>query len=596
MILNEYIELKISRKNIDHFKQWYKDIKLKDIIQVEPEKLQKSSNIKLDVSCDICGIQRNIKYQAYNKNINSCKEYPIYTCDKCSHVKIKEYNKKKWGVEYYSQTKEYNDKFRKTMKERWGVEYAQQSDIIREKTKETNLEKFGVENPFMDNEMIRNKFKEKWGVDHPSKVKYINDKIKKTKDINNTSLSSPEIREKIKETNNLRYNGHPMRNIDILNKMKYTNLEKWGVEYILQSEICKEKLKNSNLEKWGVDNPMKSEEVRYAFIISKNKNYVKYLGESYSLFYCEKGHEFSINIDNYHSRIKNNTPICTVCNPIGDSKSIKEKELSKYIKSIYKSEVIESYRDGLEIDIYLPNLKLGFEFNGLYWHSQEWKEKNYHLDKTNYFKEKGIRIIHIWEDDWDNNNDIIKSQIRNWLGSNLDRIFARKCKVKILDKNVCRDFLNKNHIQGNDKSIIKIGLFYGTELVSVMTFDKFEGRKKMKDDEWNLSRFCNKINTNVIGGASKLLNYFINNFDTKRIISYADKDWSVGNLYITLGFNNIIESKPDYKYIINNKRVHKSRYKKSILKTELTESKQMELNGINKIYDCGKIKFEKFIK
>src|SRR5690606_582497 len=134
---------------------FYKNIKLKDIIKIKPEQLQKGSNILIDAKCDICGIERNIKYQAYYKNINSCEEYPIYTCDKCSHIKIKSHNRKKWGVDYFSQTKEYNDKFKKTMKERWGVEYAQQSDIIREKTKETNLKKFGVENPFMDNKMIR---------------------------------------------------------------------------------------------------------------------------------------------------------------------------------------------------------------------------------------------------------------------------------------------------------------------------------------------------------------------------------------------------------------------------------------------------------
>jgi hypothetical protein len=110
---------------------------------------------------------------------------------------------------------------------------------------------------------------------------------------------------------------------------------------------------------------------------------------------------------------------------------------------------------------------------------------------------------------------------------------------------------------------------------------------------WNLNRFCNKLNTNVIGGASKLLNYFIKNYDVKRIVSYADKDWSVGNLYEVLGFINVGGNGPDYKYIVNNQRVHKSRYRKSKLNTNLTESKQMELNNINKIYDCGKLKFEK---
>jgi hypothetical protein len=170
MIINKSIEIKISKKNIDHFLCYHKDIKLRDIIQVDPNNLQKSSNVKVDVSCDVCGIERTIKYQAYIKNINSCEEYPIYTCDKCSHVKIKSFNQKKYGVDYFSQTDEYNDKFKSTMMERYGVEYTLQSEELRDKVKKTNLEKFGFENPFMDGDRIRKIFNDKYGVDHPSKL------------------------------------------------------------------------------------------------------------------------------------------------------------------------------------------------------------------------------------------------------------------------------------------------------------------------------------------------------------------------------------------------------------------------------------------
>ena len=125
-----------------------------------------------------------------------------------------------------------------------------------------------------------------------------------------------------------------------------------------------------------------------------------------------------------------------------------------------------------------------------------------------------------------------------------------------------------------------------------MTFNRLEGRFKMNKDEWNLSRFCSKLNTNVVGGASKLLNYFQKKYEAKRIISYADKDWSNGYLYEKLGFKNIKESRPDYKYIIDNRRVNKSRYRKSRLNTKLSESQEMKFRNIQKIWDCGKIKFE----
>ena len=119
-----------------------------------------------------------------------------------------------------------------------------------------------------------------------------------------------------------------------------------------------------------------------------------------------------------------------------------------------------------------------------------------------------------------------------------------------------------------------------------MLFDHYEGRKKMNGDQWNINRFCNELGFSIVGGASKLLNYFVKNWKPKRIISYADRDWSIGSLYEKLGFSIINLSKPDYKYIIGGKRVHKSRFRKS--RTNINES-QLD---IPKIWDCGKLKFE----
>jgi hypothetical protein len=229
----------------------------------------------------------------------------------------------------------------------------------------------------------------------------------------------------------------------------------------------------------------------------------------------------------------------------------------------------------------------------LFWHSEEWKDKSYHLRKTNWFKERGIRIIHIWEDDWDFKGNIVKSQIKNWLGLTEIKIFARNCEVKVIDSSkISNSFLNENHIQGSVNSVLKLGLYHNGELVSLMTFDHFEGRDRMGDNEWNLSRFCTRLNTNVIGSSSKLLSYFIKGWKPKRIISYADRDWSIGDLYYKLGFSKISDSKSDYKYILDGRRVNKSRFRKSRLNTELSESEYMKKSQINRIWDCGKIKFE----
>jgi hypothetical protein len=431
--------------------------------------------------------------------------------------------------------------------EKYGVENVFQLDDVKEKSKKTNIEKYGVEFISQSNEI-------------QSKIR--------------NSISKLD-REKVNQ-----------RRID-------TNIEKYGIENVSQSDTIKEKKKKTNLENWGTTNNKQSEPFRKLnFQIANHSNYINYIKEGISLFKCdnEKEHNFEIDIDNFSKRIKYKTTICTLCNPINTHQSGKEIKIFEYIKSIYNKEIIQNFKiDRQEIDIYLPDLNLGFEFNGIYWHSSIYKEKDFHLNKTKFFQERGIHIFHIWEDDYNEKFEIIKSQIKNNLNYSR-KIPARKCKViEINDVNIVRNFLNKNHIQGFVNSKIKLGLYFENNLVAMMTFDKFEGRKKMKDNDWNLNRFCNIINSTVVGGASKLLSYFIKKYNPQRIISYSDKDWSQGNLYRILNFKKIHETNEDYKYIIDSKRVHKSNFKKSI--TGISES-NLELP---KIWDCGKIKWE-FIK
>ena len=436
---------------------------------------------------------------------------------------------------------------------------------------------------------VRNKYKEtvleNWGVDHYSKTSDYKEKIVKTSQenwgVDNYSLTQ-EYKIKSKQTYNDKWGvDNFTQTNEYKEKSKQTYLENWGVDHYSKTKEFKDKFRKSMIEKYGVDSFFKSDENRNEYNNSNN------------LFNCDSGknHTFEISTDNYYGRLYSNNNLCTVCNPISDLSSIKEKMLYEFISENYSGEIIRNYKDKWEIDIYLPELKLGFEFNGLYWHSDKFKSKWYHIDKLNYFKEKEINIIHIWEDDWVNNSEIIKSQILYSLDLIKDKIFARKCKVKeIKDINIIRDFLNKNHIQGFTKSSFKLGLYYNDELVSIMTFDHFEGRKKMFNNEWNLNRFCTLNNKVIVGAASKLLKNFIKIKSPNRIISYADKNWSSGYLYYKLGFDLIGDSNPDYKYVINGKRIHKSHFKNA--KIDKPESSYIKENNIIKIWDCGKLKFE----
>lgn len=274
-----------------------------------------------------------------------------------------------------------------------------------------------------------------------------------------------------------------------------------------------------------------------------------------------------------------------------------EKELLDFIYGIYGGKIEENKRgiftDNKEIDIFLPDLKIGFEYDGLYWHSELSKDKNYHLNKTKGCESQGIHLFHIFEDEWFNKKEIIKSMIKNLIGVTENKIFARKCLIKEVNFNESKDFLNKNHLQGNAPSSVRLGLYYNNELVSLMIFGKsrhFIGNNKNK---WELIRFCNKINTTVIGGASKLFTYFLKENQPNEIISYADRRWSKGNLYDKLGFVKYNESKPNYYYIINQRRVYRFNLRKSVLikkygcPENMSEQEFCLQQKWYRIYDCG---------
>lgn len=278
-----------------------------------------------------------------------------------------------------------------------------------------------------------------------------------------------------------------------------------------------------------------------------------------------------------------------------------EKEIYDYIVSL-GIEVEQSNRtvlEGKEIDIFLPKHKIGIECDGLRWHNELYVDKNYHLDKTNKCKEKGIRLIHIFEDEWLNKKEIWKSMLSNILGISKEKIYARKCEISKVSSKDAREFLDKNHIQGYANSNENYGLFYNNELVSLMTFGKPRinlGGKK-GDGNYELVRFCNKINTNVIGGASKLFKHFIKEYNPNKVVSYSDKRWSIGNLYEVLGFKHSHDSKPNYFYVDNFVRMNRFGFRKSMLVNEgfskdKSEHEIMLERGIYRIYDCGTMVFK----
>jgi len=280
--------------------------------------------------------------------------------------------------------------------------------------------------------------------------------------------------------------------------------------------------------------------------------------------------------------------------------STSENEIYEFIKQIYNGKILRTHRINSigEIDIFIPDLNIGIEYNGLYWHSDKIKPKDYHYNKWKSCNEKEIKLITVWEDDWTFKQNIIKSIIKNQLGLNENKIYARNCQIKNINKKEGKLFLEQNHIQGDCVYSIGLGLYQKDELISVMTFGKrrmIMGSKSKNENEYELIRFCNKINISAIGGITKLFSYFIKNYNPSLIVSYANLDLFNGNSYEILGFKRTSDIKLNYWWA-KDKRYHRSKFMKYKLIKEgadpnKTEDEIMRERCYNKVWGCGNIKW-----
>ena len=614
MIKENEVIINGHRTNFDFYKKLGYDIEYKKPCLIKIKDLMFGSNVKITSICDSCFIE-NTKtafkdYYTYTKGFTQ-----DFYCNKCNKVRSKQTCLDKYGVENPMQNKEVKDKLKKSLLNKHGVEHYSKTDEFKLKYKTTCLNKYGVENVFQNLEIqdkIKNSNLEKYGVEYVQQAEIIRQKS------DNTNLQkygfkkysqTEECKLKVINSNLEKYGSNYSNTDEFKERYKNTNLEKYGVEFYTQTEEYKIQSKNTNLEKYGVNHYSKTDEFKslvkvkrevltklsYENLIGSDYNIIEYTNKNFIIKHLICNKEFLINRDALYGRINIDICLCTECLPINSQHSNMELELQDYLNSINIGYEVGNKKilGGKELDIYIPEHNLAIEMNGIYWHSEIYLDEDYHINKTLLCKDKGIQLLHIWEDDWKYKRNIIKSIILNKLGLIKNKIFARKCFIKEVNSKEARLFLDINHIQGFSPSQIKLGLYFNNELVSLMTLGwRYTNAKR----EYELIRFCNKLNTNIIGGSSKLFKYFLNNNNIDEIISYADISLFSGGLYGLLGFKKSHLSKPNYFWIIDGIKKHRFNYNKMKLVKEGFDSKKTEVEimherGYYRIFSCGQEKY-----
>lgn len=323
-------------------------------------------------------------------------------------------------------------------------------------------------------------------------------------------------------------------------------------------------------------------------------------------WHCNKcGKDFSAHLDQNLITREHLPARCLICHPISNGTSKFEYEIEDFLKGVCKIDDVSMHNRTIlnpyEIDIAVPSKQIGIEFDGLFFHSEVWggKDKHYHVFKTNEAKKHGYQLIHVFEDEWKNKQQIVESRLRSIFGIPERKIWARKCIVNNVDVKTTKTFMNENHLQGWSHSSINLGLFYENQLIAMMTFGKPRYNKQI---EWELIRYCSLLNIQVVGGAGKLLKAFEVQYKPKSLLSYADYRWSNGKMYESLGFKLDHISDPNYWYVKNClcERFSRITFQKHKLKDllehfdeSLSEVENMRNNDYDRIFDCGNLVYIK---
>lgn len=499
--------------------------------------------------------------------------------------------------------------------------------IRNEKTSKSVKEQYsnGKVSPFKNRERMKALMKEKYGVEYSTQIPGICEKIVKSRIENNGAYFTEEMKIKRDNTKIAKYGSLENAYRKSNEKYEQTCLTRYGVRNWLASKEAQRrneersmklygvkcafnswKQKETMLKKYGVDHNWKIKkchiqaELALKKIIQEknipewNKSYSLELNKvrlSSNVFRCLRCDEVFVDYS-----WTNHPFYCPKCNPTSDHSSFIETDVYNELKSFYSGKIVRHDRkilEGLEIDIYLPEAKLGIEVDGIWWHSQK-SERDFL--KTEICESKGIQLIHIWDIEWKNKKKIVIDKLRSLLGLN-ERIFARKCKVIEISNNDYKDFCKKYHIQNSANAKYKYGLEHDGELLAIASF----GKSRFKKDEYELIRYCSKYGISIIGGMSKLVSHFKKLFSLDALISYADRRYTT-KLHSVYGDKPIDVTKPNYYYFKGGRIYNRIRFQKHKLKSDsitkeyydekLTEKEICEMAGLRIIYDCGQLKFK----
>lgn len=215
------------------------------------------------------------------------------------------------------------------------------------------------------------------------------------------------------------------------------------------------------------------------------------------------------------------------------------------------------------------------------------------------FQQQGIFLIHIWEDVWLSKKKQIISRINSFLGLN-QSFHGRKAKVVSLSIVEITNFLNSHHLQGYIKAKYNFGLVANGEIIAAANFSDARPMKRKGENysSAELVRFASKDGLTIVGGLSRLIKYFLKQVKVDDLMTYADRDWSIGKGYDKLGFELTEVTEPAYLYLNQQSLIRYFPHR--LPKTVLSDFENQDIlnledylaaNNYVKIFNTGNLKY-----
>lgn len=478
--------------------------------------------------------------------------------------------------DWFTRTDEYRARAEATNRARYNADWFLQTDEGKQKLRSAYQDKYGVDNAIdvpgakarqlatvrarygTDYVLQSDSFKEKrkafmlynYGTDHYSKT--------------------DEYRDKYQATMLVRYGvDNPGKSYIIRNKIAHTNLAKYGVRSVLACRHVRDKGVVTSLQKYGVSQFSKSEQWKREHVrdATKLSTWLSFSADPSTFIQALDFTPTILQLSDMcgvsESTVKDKLISLGLIGLVQLHVSTMEDAVRNLILSWDSSLTIQMHCRSIitpqEIDIYLPQRCIGIELNPTVTHNSScadvWggdpKSVNYHLDKTKKCEAAGVRLLHVFGPEWTHKREIVTSMIRNLIGCNLRKVYARNCRVSEIPVDTCNSFLSVNHLFGGADAVVAFGLYYQEELVSVMSFNR--------STDWELTRFCSLLDTTVVGGVSKLFTHFIRTADPVRVVASSNRAYTQSIVYPLLGFSKVTETDPHCRWVnINTDVVYDS--------------------------------------